>query len=113
MKCCATVGLSDKSLSIDHAAQHVCWQGVDVGLTTGEHRMVSRLVHANGQLVSYRALYDAVRQRPNFHAGDGEKGMRSNVRTMINRVRRKFEIIDPSFDLIQNNSAFGYAWRQQ
>ena len=38
--------------------------------------------------------------------------MRSNVRTMINRVRRKFEIIDPSFDLIQNCSAFGYVWRQ-
>jgi len=42
MKCCATVGLSDKSLSIDHAAQHVYRQGVDVGLTTGEYRMVSR-----------------------------------------------------------------------
>ena len=113
MKGCAKAGLSDKSLSIDHATQHVYWQGVDVGLTTGEYRMVSKLVHANGQLVSYRALYDAVRQRPNFYAGDGENGMRSNVRTMIKRARRKFEKIDPSFDLIQNHSAFGYAWRQE
>ena len=109
----ATAGLADKSLSIDHATQRVYWQGVDVGLTTGEYRMVSKVVHGNGQLVSYRALYDAVRQRPNFYAGDGEKGMRTNVRTMIKRVRRKFEKIDPSFDLIQTYSALGYAWRQE
>ena len=106
MKGCATAELSNKSL-IDHATQHVYWQGVDVGVTKGDYRMVSKLVHANGQLVSYRALYDAVRQRANFHAGDGGKGMRSKVRTMIKRVRRKFEIIDPSFDPIQNYSAFG------
>jgi DNA-binding response OmpR family regulator len=113
MKGCATAALSDRLPSIDHLTQHVYWQGVKVGLTMGEYRMVSKLVHANGQLMSYRALYDAVRQRPNFFAGDGEKGMRGNVRTMIKRARRKFEKIDPSFDLIQNYSAFGYAWRQE
>ena len=67
------------------------------------------LVANAGQPVSYRAIYDQVRYA-GFVAGDGERGFERNVRTMIKRMRRKFEAIDPGFQAIRGIVRLGYSW---
>jgi two-component system response regulator ChvI len=62
-----------------------------------------------GQPVGYRAIYDQVHYA-GFVAGDGERGFKLNVRTMIKRMRRKFQAIDPGFQAIRSIAGLGYAW---
>jgi two-component system response regulator ChvI len=59
--------------------------------------------------VTYRAIYDQVHYA-GFAAGDGERGFERNVRTMIKRMRRKFEAIDPDFQAIRSIVGLGYSW---
>lgn len=81
--------------------------GNDVMLTTGEFRVVVKLASRPGRHVAYREIYDVV-QRPGFFAGEGVNGVNANVRSMIKRIRRKFEKVDPEFDAIKNYMAHGY-----
>ena len=85
------------------------WRGLDVGLTVAEQRIVGLLVAHGGQPVTYRAIYDQVHYA-GFVAGDGARGFERNVRTMIKRLRRKFQAIDPGFQAIRNATRLGYAW---
>jgi two-component system, OmpR family, response regulator ChvI len=85
------------------------WRGVAIDLTLTEFQMISRLALKAGEDISYRELYDLV-HGPNFRAGSGPEGFRTNVRTFIKRIRRKFRAIDASFDAIQNYARFGYRW---
>jgi len=88
------------------------WRGRDVGLTVVEQRIVGLLVAHAGQPVSYRAIYDQVHYA-GFVAGDGERGFKLNVRTMIKRMRRKFQAIDPGFQAIRSIAGLGYAWESR
>ena len=85
------------------------WRGHDIGLTVAEQRIVGLLVAHAGQPVTYRAIYDQVHYA-GFVAGDGERGFKLNVRTMVKRMRRKFEAIDPDFQAIRSIAGLGYAW---
>lgn len=83
------------------------WGGSDVMLTTGEFRTLAKLASRPGRYITYREIYDAI-QSPGFVAGEGGEGYRANVRSMVKRIRRKFQSIDPTFDAITNYMAFGY-----
>lgn len=96
-------------LLLQHHVSRAFWDDVDVGLTVGEFRIVHLLARNVGQYVSYRAIYDEVRYR-GFISGNGENGYRTNVRSAVKRIRRKFQTHDPHFDEIQNFTAFGYIW---
>lgn len=85
------------------------WNGADVYLTVGEFKIVNLLAGSVGQHMTYREIYDAMHYR-GFIGGCGANGYRTNVRSAIKRVRRKFEERDPTFDRIQNYTAFGYIW---
>ncbi|HZX85909.1 MAG TPA: winged helix-turn-helix domain-containing protein, partial [Reyranella sp.] len=85
------------------------WRGHAIGLTVVEQKIVALLVANAGQPVSYRAIYDQVHYA-GFVAGDGERGFKLNVRTMIKRMRRKFQAIDPGFQAIRSIAGLGYAW---
>jgi hypothetical protein len=37
---------------------------------------------------------------------------RANVRSAIKRIRNKFRDFDPTFDRIENYTAFGYCWKK-
>ena len=91
------------------AISRAYWNEVDVELTIGEYNVVRLLVSNGGRYVSYRSLYDCLRYE-GFLAGSGAYGYRTNVRTIIKRIRRKFVTIDPTFDRIKNYSNFGYSW---
>jgi two-component system response regulator ChvI len=96
-------------LVLHHHVSRAFWDDADVKLTVGEFRIVHLLARNIGQYVTYRAIYDEVRYR-GFISGNGENGYRTNVRSAVKRIRRKFEKHDSSFDEIQNFLAFGYVW---
>jgi two-component system response regulator ChvI len=85
------------------------WRGRDVGLTVVEQKILGLLVANAGQPVGYRAIYDQVHYA-GFIAGDGERGFELNVRTVIKRIRRKFQAIDPDFQAIRSIVRRGYSW---
>jgi two-component system, OmpR family, response regulator ChvI len=86
------------------------WRGQVIELTLTEFRMVSRLAMKPGEDVSYRELYDLVHGK-DFVAGYGTDGYRTNVRTFIKRIRKKFRGIDDGFGCIENYASYGYRWR--
>jgi two-component system response regulator ChvI len=86
------------------------WHGQDANLTITEYNIVSFMVAQAGSHVTYRAIYDCVRSA-GFAAGAGEEGYRTNVRSTVKRIRKKFRSLDPEFAEIENFSAFGYRWR--
>ena len=96
-------------LELNIRSQRGQWRGQPLELTLTEFRIVARLVANAGEDVSYRELYDQVHGR-NFMAGDGDQGVRANVRALIKRIRAKFRNIDPEFDQIANYPSFGYRW---
>ena len=86
------------------------WSQIDVDLSYIEYAVVDLLVRQGGQVVSYRAIYDAMHYH-DFIAGHGEHGHRVNVRTAIKRIRQKFRLCGPGFDEITNVLDQGYSWR--
>ena len=86
------------------------WHGREVPLTLTEFHVVALLAEKAGDDVSYREIYDVVRGE-GFIAGIGSEGYRSNVRTMVKRIRQKFRDLDPAFDALENYPGFGYRWR--
>jgi two-component system response regulator ChvI len=86
------------------------WHGAEVPLTLTEFHVVALLAGKAGGDVSYREIYDVVRGE-GFIAGIGSEGYRSNVRTMVKRIRQKFRDLDPEFDALENYPGFGYRWR--
>ena len=85
------------------------WNGVDVGLTLTEYKIVQLLVTNLGNHLTYRAVYDTMHHE-GFIAGSGEDGYRTNVRSCIKRIRNKFRALDGNFACIANYPSFGYRW---
>ncbi len=102
---------SHGSLDINMQATLVFWKGQDVDLTATEFKVIELFAHRAGENISYRDIYDVV-HRPGFYAGDGEDGYHTNVRSMIKRIRRKFEFVDAQFNAIENHRGFGYRWNE-
>lgn len=86
------------------------WNGVQVPLTVTEFKIVRLLASRSGEEVTYRDIYDVVHGN-GFMAGDGPQGYRSNVRSLIRKIRNRFRTIDPQFAEIENYPGFGYRWR--
>lgn len=97
-------------LEIDSAASQILWRGKRVRLSLSEVAIVSSLAARGGTDLRYRELYDLVRGE-DFVAGVGTDGYRTNVRTFIRRIRRKFREVDEEFDEIENFPGYGYRWR--
>ena len=87
------------------------WNGVDLGLTIGEYKIVELLASRPGHFFTYRAIYDRLRHE-GFVAGEGPRGHWANVRSAIKRVRNKLRTFDSAFDQIENYVGFGYGWRK-
>ena len=105
----AREGVACGNLTLHNA--RAFWNGVDLGLTIGEYKIVELLASRPGQFFTYRAIYDRLRHE-GFVAGDGPRGHWANVRSAIKRVRNKFRTFDSAFDQIENYVGFGYGWRK-
>jgi two-component system response regulator ChvI len=106
--------LAEESVTCGNLTLHgarAFWNGVDLGLTIGEYKIVELLASRPGHFFTYRAIYDRLRHE-GFLAGDGPQGYWANVRSAIKRVRNKFRTFDPAFDEIENYTGFGYGWRK-
>jgi two-component system response regulator ChvI len=97
-------------LALAPAIHRAYWNDVDVGLTTTEYDIVHFLASNVGLYRTYREIYD-VQYYEGFAAGSGANGYRTNVRSSIKRIRRKFCKLDPTFAEIQNSADHGYRWR--
>lgn len=85
------------------------WNDFAIDLTVGEYRIVHLLATNAGRYVPARTIYDQFHHRRVVSRPD-DHGYRTNVRTMIKRIRRKFRECDPAFAEIQNFVALGYCW---
>ncbi len=92
------------------AIHRAYWSDVDVGLTLTEYKFVHLLVSNVRSYLTYREIYD-VQYYEGFMAGNGELGYRTNIRSAVKRIRKKFCRIDPTFSEIQTSAALGYRWR--
>ncbi|MBS0221093.1 MAG: response regulator transcription factor [Proteobacteria bacterium] len=97
------------ALMLNGSTNRAFWNGIELDLTLMEFRVVRLLATSAGDFVSYRAVYDVV-HHSGFIAGSGEDGYRSNVRSIIKRIRMKLRAVDPDFDRIENFPSFGYRW---
>ncbi len=97
------------SLHLNLKVDRAQWKGQSVPLTVVEFNIVRLLASRAGEDVTYREIYDVVRGKE-FFAGDGILGHRTNVRSLIKRIRQKFRQLDDSFSAIENYPAFGYRW---
>ena len=97
------------SLELRFDIKRARWAGQAIEFTLSEFRMLSQLATKPGEDISYRQLYDLVHGR-GFVAGQGIDGYRTNVRSFIKRIRKKFREVHPTFNQIQNYGGFGYRW---
>jgi len=97
-------------LVLSPSASRAYWNEVDVGLTVSEYDVVHLLASNVGRYQAYRAIYD-LQYYEGFLAGQGNQGYRTNVRSSIKRIRKKFCKLDPTFAEIQNSAMRGYRWR--
>ena len=104
--------LRNGPLELRNDIKRAFWRGDQVDLTLTEFTIVFFLVARPGADVTYRQIYDLVRGK-DFIAGYGPDGFRSNVRSFIKRIRKKFREVDPDFDHIENYPGFGYRWRDE
>lgn len=88
---------------------HALWNGHVIDLTATERLMLLILVRRAGVFVDLLELHEAHRG-PNFAAGNGPEGYKTNVRSVIRHIRMKFRNVDPDFDEIKTKNSFGYAW---
>ena len=105
----AEEGMTCGNLKLHNA--RAFWNGVNLGLTIGEYKIVELLASRPGHFFTYRAIYDRLRHE-GFVAGEGPRGHWANVRSAIKRIRNKFRAFDPAFEEIENYTGFGYGWRK-
>ena len=94
-------------LALYPSTERALWRQRDVGLTIMEYKIVTLLV--SGGLHAYRTIYDTMHYA-GFVAGSGEHGYKTNVRSLVKRIRRKFLAVDPGFSAIENVQRVGYRW---
>jgi len=88
-------------LSIDKNCMIVEWKNHTVDLTLTEFWIVHSLSHIPGHVKSRNQLM----QDANIFVDDG------TVTSHVKRVRRKFELLDETFDCIETIYGMGYRWK--
>ncbi|MEW5703575.1 MAG: response regulator transcription factor [Pseudomonadota bacterium] len=102
--------LQDGNLKLHLDTSRAFWKDKQVPLTLREFELIRYLATQPEKDVSYRELYNLVRDE-DFYIGADSESYRSNIRNFIKRIRKKFRDIDQTFDHIENYPGFGYRWR--
>ena len=100
------------ALELRFPTHRAFWAGTMVDLSLTEFRIVTLLAEKAGEDVGYREIYDLVHGK-DFVAGNGEDGYRTNVRSLVKRIRKAFRDVDSEFAQIENYAGFGYRWTPQ
>jgi two-component system, OmpR family, response regulator ChvI len=97
------------ALELRFQTHRAFWAGSMVDLSLTEFRIIALLAGKAGEDIGYREIYDLVHGK-DFVAGNGEEGYRTNVRSLVKRIRKAFRDVDPEFAQIENYAGFGYRW---
>ena len=89
-------------LLIDTARLHATWREKPLGLTLTEFWIVHALAKNPGHVKNRQQLMDAA----NVVLDD------NTITSHIKRIRRKFQAVDPSFELIETMYGMGYRWKE-
>lgn len=88
-------------LVVDLARQHVVWRDKLVDLSVAQIRIVHALAQRPGVVKTYGNLMDAI------------EAEWAGIRSHMKRIRRAFERVDASFDMIEAIYKLGYRWRER
>lgn len=88
------------SLVIDSQKMQICWQASAVDITITEFWMIYTLAKTPGHVKNRQQLM----QDANIYVDD------STITSHIKRIRKKFMLIDSSFDCIETVYGMGYRW---
>jgi two-component system response regulator ChvI len=103
---CVSIG----PLTLRLESHRALWHGRRVSLTVTEFKIVRLLAAESHAECSHRQIYDVV-HGSGFAAGDGPNGYRTNVRSLIRKIRARFRKLDKDFNEIENVAGYGYRWR--
>ena len=88
-------------------ARHACtWQGDNVTLTVTEFLILQSLAGRPGFVKSRDALMDAAYD-DQVYVDD------RTIDSHIKRIRKKFRVVDPDFDMIETLYGVGYKYKEQ
>ncbi len=90
---------------LDPERLEVSFQGTALSMTVTEFRMVEAFLRRPGIVLSRDRLMELVR-------GDDSVVADRIIDTYVRRLRRKFESIDESFELIETVIGAGYRWKK-
>lgn len=90
------------ALSLDAERMQVEWNGQPVVLSLTEFWIVHALAHHPGHVKNRQQLMDAA----NVVLDD------NTITSHIKRLRRKFQLVDATFDAIQTAYGMGYRWTE-
>ena len=90
-------------LALDVKRMTARWNGQPVDLTLTEFWMVHALARHPGHVKDR----DALMRDANIVVDD------STITSHVKRIRRKFQVVDPSFDAIASVYGMGYRWRAE
>lgn len=99
----AMASISRGRLFMDPARHHIAWDGKSVSLTVTEFLILEALAIRPGVIKSRNQLMDAA--YPDDVFVDDR-----TVDSHIKRMRRKFKVVDPSFDAIETLYGAGYSF---
>lgn len=89
------------NLTIDRDSLLVTWDIVEVNLSGTEFRMLACLVGSAGSAVSYDKLKEST-----MH----DIVTTNTINTHMRNIRKKFELVDPTFASIKSEYGYGYRW---
>lgn len=101
----AEAPLRVRDLELDLQRYTVKWKGSPVSLTVTEFMMLHALVRHPGHVKTRKQLHQ------DGYPHDAYVSDRT-IDSHIKRLRRKFEEVDPSFDLIETVYGVGYRYRE-
>ena len=93
-------------LTMDPARHKVLWGGADVTLTVTEFMILEALAQRPGVVKSRNQLLDVAYQ-DDVYVDD------RTIDSHIKRMRRKFRVVDPSFDAIETLYGVGYRFEDE
>ena len=99
-----SIRLGGLEINIDH--RHVAFAGRALELTKSEFELLSRLVQADGQVVTTTSLLTGVYGSPLEH-------YRGSLRVHLANLRKKLVAANAPAELLQNIASVGYRFRKE
>ena len=94
----------NSGLSLDEEKSFAAWYHKTIPLTLTEFRLLIAIVKAGPEGIAYNSLCEKTMQRMVTNG---------TINSHIKNIRKKFNIIDQTFNCIHNKPGFGYRWEQQ